>query len=87
MSTNDLPEIIRNRRIAELRADIETLCDMPEGELIPHDDREMTERRRARYVKEGEKCLEVAERTDAETLFRTCGDRPYLFHDSLMLED
>ena len=85
MSTHDLPEIIRERRIAELRAQIEMMRAMPEGEPLPSTpDREMTERRRARYVQEGADCLASAEAMDAETLFRLVGDSEYLFHDALM---
>jgi len=85
MSTNDLPEIIRERRLAELRAQIEMMRTMPEGEPLPSTpDREMTERRRARYVQEGMDCLAAAEAMDAERLFRCVGDNEYLFHDDLM---
>ena len=84
MSTYDFPEVIRERRIAELRAHIETLRTMPEGELMPEDDRLMIERRRARYVKEAESCLASAEAMDAERLFRIVGDHSYLFHDDLV---
>ena len=85
MSTHDHPEIIKTRRVAELRAQIEMMRTMPEGEPLPSTpDRKMTERRRARYIQEGMDCLTAAEAMDAETLFRLVGDREYLFHDALM---
>jgi len=45
-------------KIAEIQAQVEALRTMPEGAPLSRtDDRTMTERRRARYVAEGEKAL------------------------------
>ncbi len=48
----------KEAKIAEVAAQIESLKTMPEGHRLSRgDDREMTERRRARYVAEGERAL------------------------------
>jgi hypothetical protein len=45
-------------KIAEIQAQIETLRTMPEGAPLSRtDNRAMIERRRARYIAEGEKAL------------------------------
>lgn len=48
----------KSAKIAEVQAQVEALRAMPEGTALSRtDDRTMTERRRARYVSEGEKAL------------------------------
>lgn len=48
----------KTAKIAEVAAQIEALRTMPEGTALSRtDSRTMTERRRARYVEEGEKAL------------------------------
>jgi hypothetical protein len=67
--------------IATLAAQIEALRTMPEGSpLSATDTRTMTERRRARYVKEGETCLSALAAMDERQIPQ--GD--LLFHDDLM---
>lgn len=68
--------------IETLAAQIEALRTMPEGTLLGDGtDRTMTERRRARYVKEGEACLTAL--TALEERFIPKGN--LLFHDDLMI--
>ncbi len=68
--------------IATLTAQVEALRTMPEGTALSlTDDRTMTERRRARYVKEGETCLFALAAMDERHIPH--GD--LLFHDDLMM--
>ncbi len=55
---NDLLAANKSAKLEEIRLQIEALRTMPEGTRLSRtDDRVMTERRRARYISEGEKAL------------------------------
>ena len=67
--------------IKTLTEQVEALRTMPEGAMLGDGtDRTMTERRRARYVKEGEDCLACL--AAMEDRFIPAGN--LLFHDDLM---
>ena len=76
--------VVKEYRVAELRSQIEALRTMPAGSEMP-DGREMSERRRARYVQEASDCLEEAEKSSPESLYGSFGWRKqYIFADMLM---
>jgi hypothetical protein len=75
----------KEQEIQILKAQIEALKSMPEGDLLGDGtDRTMTERRRSRYVAEAEGCLRTMEGTAEKLLGQWKAGTNFLFHDDFM---
>lgn len=75
---------MKTKKLKELKAQIEALKTMPEGhDLGDGTGRVMTEKRRGRYVSEGQECFENASRL-GDHFFYMYENQNILFHDDFM---